>query len=58
MVGMNRTALDVEATRANPPLTDLVDLYLLRCQVEGEIGPDGHGLPATPLAASCAPSRL
>ncbi len=36
MVGMNRTALDVEATAANPPLTELVHLYLLRCQVEGK----------------------
>src|SRR5947209_4645758 len=33
---MNRTALDMEATTANPPLTELVDLYLLRCQVEGK----------------------
>ncbi len=33
---MNRTALDMEATAGNPPLTDLVDLYLLRCQVEGK----------------------
>ncbi len=33
---MNRTALDVEATAGNPALPALVDLYLLRCQVEGK----------------------
>lgn len=32
---MNRTPLDMEATAGNPPLPALVDLYLLRCQVEG-----------------------
>jgi integrase/recombinase XerC/integrase/recombinase XerD len=33
---MKRTALDMEATVAIPPLPELVDLYLLRCQVEGK----------------------
>jgi integrase/recombinase XerC len=33
---MNRTALDMEATAGNPPLAELVDLYLVRCQVEGK----------------------
>ncbi len=33
---MDRTATDIEATTATPPLADLVELYILRCQVEGK----------------------
>ncbi len=36
MVIMNQAVLDVEATALIPPLPELVDLYLLRCQVEGK----------------------
>ena len=55
-VGVNRTAVGMEALACNPRLPEVVDFYLLRCQVEGKSVQTVIGHSSPEMARRCASS--